>query len=91
MNCPMASKDSRVNRIIIIVSLLVLIVVYSLFNPEECQIFPLCPFRQLTGLLCSDCGSQRAILISSTPTLNIQHVHLEYLTGGVLSTQDDSF
>ena len=38
-----------------------LVIVYSLFNPEECQIFPQCPFRQLTGLLCPGCGSQRAI------------------------------
>ncbi|WP_349855751.1 DUF2752 domain-containing protein [Bacteroides cellulosilyticus] len=61
MNYPMVSKDSRVNRTIIIAIFLALAIVYSLFNPEEYQIFPQCPFRQLTGLLCPGCGSQRAI------------------------------
>ena len=61
MNYPMASKDSKINRTIIFGTILMLVVVYSLFNPEKCQIFPQCPFRQLTGLLCPGCGSQRAI------------------------------
>lgn len=61
MNYPMVLKNSVVNRSIIIIALSILTVVYSLFDPEECQLFPQCPFRQLTGLLCPGCGSQRAI------------------------------
>lgn len=42
-------------------TLIVLIVVYALFNPAEGGYFPRCPFRMLTGLECPGCGSQRAV------------------------------
>ena len=35
--------------------------VYFLFNPENSQIFPKCPFLFLFNLKCPGCGSQRAI------------------------------
>lgn len=57
----MVSKYSKLNRIILAITFFALAVVYALFNPAEYPLFPQCPFRQLTGLLCPGCGSQRAI------------------------------
>lgn len=37
-----------------------LLMVYYHTDPEG-GAFPACPFRQLTGLLCTGCGSQRAL------------------------------
>jgi len=39
---------------------LIAIILYGYFDPEV-YVFPLCPFRTLTGWLCPGCGSQRAI------------------------------
>jgi hypothetical protein len=38
-----------------------LVLVYSLFNPENNAYFPKCIFKSLTGFKCPGCGSQRAI------------------------------
>lgn len=45
-------------------SLLIIIVIgmiYYLFNPANFSIFPKCPFLLVTGFKCPGCGSQRAI------------------------------
>lgn len=46
---------------LVVVLLLVLAVVYYLFDPSTSVFFPKCPFRLLTNLPCAGCGSQRAI------------------------------
>lgn len=38
-----------------------LLIVYSIFDPGHSELFPKCPFREITGLKCPGCGSQRAI------------------------------
>ncbi len=43
------------------VLLLVLSVLYFVFDPAEHVVFPKCPFKMLTGWDCPGCGSQRAI------------------------------
>lgn len=44
-----------------ILLLIVLGVVYFIFNPSNVALFPQCPFLVLTGFRCPGCGSQRAI------------------------------
>lgn len=39
--------------------LLIVGVIYYLFNPAESGLFPPCPFHSITGLECPGCGSQR--------------------------------
>jgi len=38
-----------------------LIIIYRFFDPQSSGVFPVCPFKKYTGLLCPGCGSQRAI------------------------------
>ena len=46
----------------VVISLVILLVIiYSKFNPENTSFYPKCPFRMLTGYECPGCGSQRAI------------------------------
>lgn len=40
---------------------LVMVAVYTLFDPMQSALFPRCPFYMLTGLKCPGCGSQRVI------------------------------
>ncbi|MEP6647907.1 MAG: DUF2752 domain-containing protein [Saprospiraceae bacterium] len=37
-----------------------IIILYGIVDPDK-FVFPKCPFRVLTGLLCPGCGSQRAM------------------------------
>jgi hypothetical protein len=37
------------------------VILYKTYNPYGNIYFPKCPFRELTGLKCPGCGSQRAI------------------------------
>lgn len=46
---------------IAIIFLLILVILYKTYNPYGNIYFPKCPFRELTGLKCPGCGSQRAI------------------------------
>lgn len=41
-------------------ALIFVAVLYYQADPES-SLFPACPFRQLTGILCTGCGSQRAL------------------------------
>lgn len=36
-------------------------ILYRTYNPYGTVYFPKCPFRELTGLKCPGCGSQRAV------------------------------
>ena len=46
---------------IILVLVSILIFLYKNYNPLDSILFPKCPFKTATGLLCPGCGSQRAI------------------------------
>lgn len=52
-------KDLLIVGFIMIAMLLIFI--YGRYDPEECGIYPKCPFYVLTGLKCPGCGSQRVI------------------------------
>ena len=45
----------------ILLGVATLITVYKTFNPNQYIYYPKCIFRELTGLQCIGCGSQRAI------------------------------
>lgn len=47
--------------IVVVAVVLVMVVVYMLFDPMQSAVFPRCPFYVLTGLKCPGCGSQRVI------------------------------
>lgn len=50
------------SRVFWIVSLLVILaIIYFVFDPANSTYFPKCPFLSLTGFQCPGCGSQRAI------------------------------
>ncbi|PZX60049.1 DUF2752 domain-containing protein [Hydrotalea sandarakina] len=46
---------------IAIIFIVMMAMVYRIFNPIHSVFFPKCPFLLLTGLKCPGCGSQRAI------------------------------
>lgn len=46
---------------IVLLLLVVIVKVYSVYHPLDNNIFPKCPFRETTGLMCPGCGSQRAM------------------------------
>lgn len=46
---------------IVIVLVTMLAILYRTYNPNGNVYFPKCPFRELTGLKCPGCGSQRAV------------------------------
>jgi hypothetical protein len=46
---------------IAIIFIVMMAMVYRIFNPIHIVFFPKCPFLLLTGLKCPGCGSQRAI------------------------------
>lgn len=56
---------TRIGKIILLailaISIIVLLVVFYLFDPEKYVLFPKCPFYTITGLQCPSCGSQRAL------------------------------
>lgn len=56
----MAIKKSYL-LIVGIILLLILILIYKFFNPQQYNLFPKCPFYAITGYKCPGCGSQRAI------------------------------
>lgn len=70
-----ALKDLILNKFSVITIVLITIVIYAYFNPEEHLFFPKCPFFQLTGLKCPGCGSQRAIhqLLNGNFTMAFHH------------------
>lgn len=43
------------------VAIIVLFILFKLYNPYQDHLFPKCPFYSITGLKCPLCGSQRAI------------------------------
>lgn len=52
----------RYNRIILaLLSIMIICILYFLFNPMEAFWMPKCFFHELTGLNCPACGNQRAL------------------------------
>lgn len=47
--------------IVIGIFLILIAIVYFLFDPSEARFFPPCPISYITGLKCPGCGSQRAL------------------------------
>lgn len=54
-------KKGNARKAIIIAGVILLAVIYLLFDPGSGLLFPKCPFFMLTGMKCPGCGSQRAI------------------------------
>jgi len=52
---------TNIKRIFVIVILIILVVIYTKYNPNKSSYFPKCPFLSITGYKCVGCGSQRAI------------------------------
>ena len=46
---------------IIIIPIGIVAILYKTYNPIDYIYFPKCPIRELTGLECAGCGSQRAV------------------------------
>jgi hypothetical protein len=46
---------------IAIILVTILAILYRTYNPSGIIYFPKCPFKELTGLKCPGCGSQRAV------------------------------
>lgn len=46
---------------IAIIFVTIFVILYRTYNPSWNIYFPKCPFRELTGLKCTGCGSQRAV------------------------------
>lgn len=46
---------------IAIILVTIFAILYRTYNPNGNVYFPKCPFRELTGLKCPGCGSQRAV------------------------------
>ena len=55
------NKNKIFKWIIIFIGLIILLIIYSKYNPIESNLFPKCPFKTITGYKCPGCGSQRAI------------------------------
>jgi hypothetical protein len=56
-------KQFIINRkhILFSIFLIVVITIYSIFDPATISLFPKCPVYIFTGLKCPGCGSQRAL------------------------------
>lgn len=53
--------SKRIKLIATAIVLVALAVLFTRYNPSESSFFPKCPFKQVTGLKCPGCGSQRAV------------------------------
>lgn len=51
----------RTRRILLLCLLVLLGVVYYVYDPSQYELFPKCPVMMMTGYPCAGCGSQRAI------------------------------
>ena len=76
--------------VVIIIST-ILTIMYRKYNPIESIYFPKCPFKELTGLQCPGCGSQRAIhyllnfdIMSATKENVILVLSIPYVLTGLL-------
>lgn len=47
--------------LLVAIGLIIAVVIYFSYSPEESSFFPQCPFHYLTGCDCPGCGSQRAV------------------------------
>lgn len=54
-------SNKTIKWIIALVLISIFAILYRTYNPGENNYFPKCPFKELTGLKCPGCGSQRAI------------------------------
>jgi hypothetical protein len=46
---------------VVSICIIILLLIYKIYNPLENDLFPKCIFYKYTGFLCPGCGSQRAI------------------------------
>ena len=76
---------------VVIIILTILTIMYRKYNPIESIYFPKCPFKELTGLQCPGCGSQRAIhyllnfdIMSATKENVILVLSIPYVLTGLL-------
>ena len=75
---------------IVIIFVTILAILYRTYNPSGNIYFPKCPFRELTGLKCPGCGSQRAIhyllnfdILNATKENAILVLSLPYILTGL--------
>ena len=52
--------SNNIKYLFILIIVAGLLILYKIFDPAT-HPFPKCPFKQLTGLQCPGCGSQRAV------------------------------
>ena len=76
---------------IVIIFVTILAILYRTYNPSGNIYFPKCPFRELTGLKCPGCGSQRAIhyllnfdILNATKENAILVLSLPYILTGLV-------
>ena len=51
----------NLKTVMVVALVVILIVVYFLFDPSQYAFFPRCPLNKYLGILCPGCGSQRAL------------------------------
>ena len=76
---------------IVIIFVTILAILYRTYNPIGNIYFPKCPFRELTGLKCPGCGSQRAVhyllnfdILNATKENAILVLSLPYILTGIV-------
>ena len=69
--------------------LLIVFIVYILFDPSQYSFFPRCPTNKYLGILCPGCGSQRALhdlfnldFVSSFRHNPLMMISIPYILGG---------
>lgn len=87
---------------IAIICITIIAILYRTYNPYYSIYFPKCPFRELTGLKCPGCGSQRAVhyllnfdILSAARENIILVLSIPYILTGLvfdfLKRSDDNF
>lgn len=51
----------NIGIVVFLITVIILIAAYKIFDPIANDFFPKCPFFVLTGYQCPGCGSQRAV------------------------------
>ena len=79
----------NLKTVLVLTLVVILIVVYFLFDPSQYSFFPRCPLNKYLGILCPGCGSQRALhdlfnlkFVSSFHHNPLMMVSIPYIIGG---------